>query len=273
MAVQAARGSDATVAGAPVFDGEVAAQKALASLCYGEGPRIGFLGDPGCGKTEAMKRFIALYLRSSSGIVIIVDDKEPAGSPFSGQIRRDVADLDAHPPDPAGPRVILLRGDPGRGVRGRVDRESVPALQWRLAQKRRPSLAVYDEINRACNGGQWVANPSEIAYSFTAGRSSGIGNFWGLQQTQAAPPEPFDCSTHIVVVRCVGNPVRLLKARGYCEGGADKIIPRLPGDELPKPRRGYFVLLERGRPWDGCVYRFARPVAAAPATGNASANL
>jgi hypothetical protein len=256
-----------TIAGAKVLDGEIAAQKALASIRHGEGPRIGFLGDPGCGKTEAMKHFIAMYLRSSNGIVIIVDDKEPAGSPFSGQIRRDVADLEARPPDPAGPRVILLRGEPGRGVYGRVDREAVPALQWRLAQKRRPSLAVYDELNRACNGGQWVANPSEIAYSFTAGRSSGIGNFWGLQQTQTVPPEPFDCSTHIIVVRCVGNPVRLLKARGYCEGGADKIIPQLPGDELPKPERGYFALLERGRPWDGCVYRFRKRAAQPAPTG------
>jgi hypothetical protein len=250
----------ATGTGSPkgaALDGKIAAQKALASVRYGEGPRIGFLGDPGCGKTEAMKWFVAIYLRMCNGVVVVVDDKEPAGSPFTGQVRRDIDDLEANPPDPNGSRIILLRGEPGRGVHGRVDREQVPGLQWRLAKRRRPSLAVYDELNRACNGGQWIANPSEIAYSFTAGRSSGIGNFWGLQQTQTVPPEPFDCSTHIVVVRCVGNPVRLLKARGYCEGGADKIIPRLLGDELPKPQRGYFALLERGRPWDGHVYRFA----------------
>lgn len=244
-----------------VLDGSIAADKALASVRYGEGPRIGFLGDPGCGKTEAMKQFIAAYLRMCSGIVIVVDDKEPAGTPFAGQLRRDIADLEAHPPDPNGPRVIVLRGSPGSGARGAVDREQVPGLQWKLAQRRRPSLAVYDELDRACNGGQFVQTPSEIGYSFSAGRSSGVGAFWGLQQTQNAPAKPFDCSTHIVVVRCVGNPVRLLKARGYCEGGADKVIPRLPGDELPKAQRGYFVLLERGRPWDGAVYRFGKRAA------------
>lgn len=264
----AAAQTTATVAGARVVDGEIAAQKALASVRYGEGPRIGFLGDPGCGKTEAMKRFIAAYLRTCNGIVLIVDDKSPTHTPFAqipgfkpSQMRRDVADLEARPADPAGERVIVLRGDPAAGVRGAVDRERVPAKQWQVAAKRRPSLAVYDELNRACNGGQWLVNPSEIAHSFTAGRSDGIGNFWGLQQTQSVPPQPFDNSTHIVVVRCVGNPVRLLKARGYCEGGADAIIPRLPGDRLPKPQRGYFVLLERGRPFDGCVYRFGAPAA------------
>jgi hypothetical protein len=31
----------------------------------------------------------------------------------------------------------------------------------------------------------------------------------------------------------------------------------LPGSELPPSERGYFVMLERGRPWDRRVYRFA----------------
>jgi len=36
----------------------------------------------------------------------------------------------------------------------------------------------------------------------------------------------------------MGNPVRLLKQRGYCEGGVDIVIPKLPGDELPPKQRG-----------------------------------
>jgi len=238
--------------GPAVHDGEIAAAKALTSVRHGEGPRVGFLGDPGCGKTEAMKRFIAAYLRMCAGVVIIVDDKE-ARPQFEGQYFRDVAELEAAAK--AGkldPRVrsLILRGQPGAGVRGAVDLETVPRLQWAIAKQGRPSLAVYDELKKACNGGQWLVNPSEIGYSFSTGRSSGVGQFWGLQQTLMVPADPFDNSTHIVVVRCVGNPVRLLKARGYCEGGVEYVIPRLPGDELPKPQRGYFVLLERGRPWD-----------------------
>lgn len=255
MAAQA----QGTIAGARVLDGEIASAKALTSVRFGEGPRVGFLGDPGCGKTEAMRRMIAAYLRACNGVVIVADDKDPARAQFAGQMRRDVADLQARPVDPAGPRVVVLRGDAGRGARGALDYETIPAVQWSLARARRPSLAVYDELNRACNGGQWIANPSEIAWSFSAGRASGVGNFWGLQQTQSVPPQPFDNTTHIIVVRCVGNPVRLLKMRGYCEGGADKIIPRLPGDELPPAQRGYFLLLERGRPWDGAVYRYGKP--------------
>ena len=66
---------------------------------------------------------------------------------------------------------------------------------------------------------------------------------------EAVPREVFNQSTHILVFRCAGNPVRLLKDRNYCVGGVEKIIPQLPGDELPPKQRGYFVLLERGRPW------------------------
>jgi hypothetical protein len=57
----------------------------------------------------------------------------------------------------------------------------------------------------------------------------------------------------------IGNPIRLLKARGYLEpsGTVENVIPSLPGDELPPEQRGYFVLLRRGRPWDQRIYRFA----------------
>jgi hypothetical protein len=54
----------------------------------------------------------------------------------------------------------------------------------------------------------------------------------------------------------VGNPLRLLKERGYLEGGVGDVIPSLPGDELPRNQRGYFVLLLRGRPWNQRIYRF-----------------
>lgn len=269
MAVRETGGGDETVAAprAPspraartgaiqAVDGEIALREALSSLRYGEGPRVGFLGDTRCGKTEAMRRFIAGYLRASDGVVVIADDKDPNRAQFVGQERRDRGDLDRRPVDPAGPRVVIFRGNP-MDVRGGLDPEEVAHLQWDLVQRKRRSVGVYDELDRACAGGQWKAGKdSLIAWTFGKGSGVGAGSFWGLQETEAAPREAFNQSTHIVCVRCVGNPVRLLKARGYCEGGADRVIPSLPGDELPPAHRGYFVLLKRGRPWDGLVYRF-----------------
>ncbi len=254
----------AEAARAKVTDGEVAAAEALTSVRHGEGPRVGFLGDPGCGKTEAMRRMIAAYLRASSGVVLVADDKSAWRQQFEGQTFKDPADLESRiQADPScldqRQRVIVFRGDPSRGARGGLDLESVARFQAKLAAKRRPSVCIYDEIDRATVNGMWQQNPSDIAWSFGKGREDGMGAFWGLQQTQSAPSEPFNNSTHMFVFRCVGNPVMLLKRRGYCEGGVDAVIPRLPGDELPKAQRGYFVLLRRGRPWDGLVYRFGAP--------------
>jgi hypothetical protein len=133
----------------------------------------------------------------------------------------------------------------------------VAALQWQLAQRARPSLCVYDELDRAANAGQWKAGAeSQIGWAFGKGRSVGAASLWGTQETQAVPREAFNQSSCLLVFRMMGNPVRLLKERGYCEGGVDAVIPRLPGDELPPAQRGYFVLLRRGRPWDRRVYRF-----------------
>lgn len=243
-----------------ITDGEIAAAEALTSIRWGEGPRVGFIGDTRCGKSEAMRRLIAAYLRSSAGVVFIADDKDPRKAQFEGQERRDRADVIARPVDPAGPRVIVLRGDP-MAVRGGLDPEDVAQLQWDLVHKRRPSIGVYDELDRAAAFGQWRAGKdSLIGWTFGKGSGVGAGALWGTQETEAVPREAFNQSTHILCVRCAGNPVRLLKARGYCEGGVDRVIPTLPGDELPPQQRGYFVLLRRGRPWDGRVYRFGRPV-------------
>lgn len=249
------------MAGAPkiqAVDGRLAAQQALTSIRYGEGPRVGVIGDTRCGKSEVMKWMIGLYLKSCRGIVLIADDKYPDRAQYAGHLRRDIADLESRPPE-GEPRVVVLRGDPSKGARGGLDLESIARKQWDMARHKRESVAVYDELDRACNGGQWLQQPSDIGWTFGKGGGGGIGAFWGLQETESAPREPFNCSTHIIVVRCVGNPVRLLKARGYCEGGADRVIPRLPGDELPPAQRGYFLLLARGRPWDGHVYRFPGP--------------
>lgn len=244
-----------------VIDGEVAAAEALSSLRWHEGPRVGFLGDTRCGKTEAMRRVIAAYLRASPGVVIIADDKDPRRAQFRGQERRDRDDLVARPVDPAGPRVLILRGDP-MNVRGGLDPEDVARLQWDLVRKSRPSIGVYDELDRGASFGQWKAGKDSLI-GWTFGKGSGVqaGALWGSQETEAVPREAFNQSTHIFCFRCAGNPVRLLKSRDYCVGGVDAIIPSLPGDELPPAQRGYFVLLRRGRPWDQKVYRFGKPAA------------
>jgi hypothetical protein len=189
-------------------------------------------------------------------MVLVIDDKEPKAQ-FPGQERKDHADLIARPADPKGPRAIVFRGDPF-AVDGGVDAEEIAALQWHLAQRHRPSLVVYDELDRAAVAGQWRAGAeSRIGWAFGKGRSVGAASLWGTQETEAVPREAFNQTPNILCFRMMGNPVRLLKQRGYCEGGADKAIPLLPGDELPKAQRGYFLLLQRGRPWDGRVYRFA----------------
>ncbi len=257
MATRGEGGPDAPVASATAAtDGEAAAAEALAPLRFGEAPRVGVLGDSGCGKTEASRRIVATYLRACPGVVLVCDDKPEQQYP--GVVRRGVDDLSKRPTAPAEGRVVVFKSDPMS--REAIDPETIAALQWRLAMRKQPSLVVYDELDRAAAFGQWKAGKeSQIGWAFGKGRSAGAASLWGTQETQQVPAEAFNQSSCLLVFRMMGNPVRLLKERGYCEGGAEKIIPRLPGDELPPKQRGYFVLLRRGRPWDGRIYRFGAP--------------
>lgn len=241
-------------------DGEVAALEAWEPLKYGEGPRIGVLGDTRCGKTELERRLIKSYLARAPGVVLVVDDKERLPQ-FEGQLRRDRAELEQKPLDPNGPRVVVFRGDRFDRESGEVDPEEIAAIQWQLAQKGVPSLVVYDELDKAANGGQWRAGDkkSTILWAFRRGGSSGAASLWGTQETQAVPAAAFNQSSVIFCFRMTGAPLRLLGERGYLNGaGVEALIPTLPGDELPPAQRGYFVMLKRGRPWDGRVYRFGK---------------
>jgi hypothetical protein len=249
-----------TLAGEPITPGELAATEALAPLRYrpAEGPRIGLLGDTRVGKTHAARRIVARYLELAGprATALIIDDK--LHQQFEGQTRKDVADLIAHPPDNDGEHSIVFRGEPFS--QKHVDAEEVAELQWSMVQKGRPSLVVYDELDRAAYGQQWKAGKeSKIAWAFGKGGGVGAASLWGTQETEAVPREAFNQSSHILAFRMIGNPIRLLKARGYLEpsGTVENVIPLLPGDELPPDQRGYFVLLRRGRPWDNRIYRFA----------------
>lgn len=237
-------------------DGRLAIEQALKPLESREGARIGVLGDSGCGKTQIMQHIVATYLkRKKDAIALVVDDKGKKAA-FKGQERRDVAELQSRPLDPKGPRIVVFRGDRFDRQTGEVDPETVAQLQWKLSQLPRPTIGVYDELDKACNHAQWRDNDSSVRWGFSKGRDVEMSMLWGTQETQAVPAEAFNQSSNIFAFRMMGAPLRLLKQRGYLEGGAEKVIEHLPGDELPREQRGYFVLLRRGRPWDGKVYRY-----------------
>jgi len=171
-------------------------------------------------------------------------------------MRRDRQDLRDRKPDKE-PRIIVFRGDRFARATGEVDPEEIAEIQWTLAQQGRPSMVAYDELDKAANMAMWKrGDASTVRWAFIKGRSSGAASLWGTQETQAVPREAFNQSSCIPCFRMVGNPLRLLKERGYLEGGVGDIIPKLPGDELPPNQRGYFVVLRRGRPWNGKVYRY-----------------
>lgn len=239
-----------------ITEGKLAADIVFSPL-PGEGPRVGILGDSGCGKTEAMRRLILEYLRRMPGApVFVIDDKE-ARAQFPGQERRDARDMVRRKPNKE-PRVVVFRGDRFARATGEVDPEEIAEIQWNMAQRGKPSLVVYDELDKAANMAMWKkGDASTVRWAFIKGRSSGAATIWGTQETQAVPREAFNQSSCIICFRLVGNPLRLLRERGYLEGGdVASVISTLPGDELPPHRRGYFVLLRRGRPWDQKVYRF-----------------
>jgi hypothetical protein len=246
-----------SVAPTAITPGEEAAAFALASLDYGEAPRIGVLGDSGTGKTFAVRKLIAIYLQRSPGLPLIIDTKKPDPQ-FAGQIRRNPDELEKLPVDEKGIRSVVFRGDQSTFERT-LDPEVVARYAWKMSRTRWPCVIVYDELKNAANNGQWKAGKeSAIAWAFTQGRDVGVASIWGTQETEFVPPEAFNQSSCLLVFRLAGNPIRLLKARNYLvgDGNLEKVIPTLKGEPLPPKERGTFVLLRRGQPWDGKIYKF-----------------
>ena len=239
-------------------DARVVAAEAWAPIKYGEGGRIGLLGDTRCGKTRAAKELIAEYMRRSPGPVFISDDKE-AQPQFEGQCFKDRAELETRGVDESKGRVVILRGHRFDLETGSVDPEEVADLQFGLAQGRPsiPSLGVYDELDRACEHGQMKRSKnSAIRWVFKQGGSAGCSAVWGTQETQDIPAAIFNQSTMILCFKMLGAPLRLLRERNYLLGGVDEVIPTLPGAEVSPDKRGTFVCLRRGAEWDGKLYRF-----------------
>lgn len=228
-------------------------------LDYGEAPQIGIGGDTGAGKTTLELYLIQLYLRLSPGLVVVIDDKDPAKTKFKGQMRRDIAHLRAEPLDPSGPRVLVVRGDLLRGVK--ANREEVARYCHSVAVRGRAVLLVNDEAfpKEIAKNRQWRKGVDFMPLGFTHGRSMGGGwaNIWGNQRTIEAPPEPLDESTTILQFKTVGDPVRLLKEKQFLRGDPSlpDVIASLHAMESPPHMRGDFVRLVRGVPWDGRVYR------------------
>lgn len=199
-----------------------------------------------------MNAVVAAYLRASPGAVLVVDDKELRPR-FPGQERIDVNDLAARPPE-KDPRVVVFRGNLRQAIE--VDPETVAALAWRMAARGCAVLVVYDELDKATICGQWRRGVSRIPKSFGQGRAVGIASLWGTQSPQAVPLIAFEQSSCILCFRLAGQGLAKLQERDYLQGGVAQVIEKLPGDEVPPAQRGDFVLLRRGRPWDGVIYRF-----------------
>lgn len=260
MATRAASSQETSLpSGAPrgLSPGHEAALELLAPLNYDEAPQIGVLGDTGTGKTTTIGELVELYLRMSPGWVLVVDDKELRPR-YHGQLRRDVEDLVANPIDPQGRRVVVFRGSPSEGID--ADPEEVAELAWKRVARSRKSLLVHDELvagrEQFIKNRQWRKGVEFMPKSFTKGRAVGVSDIWGAQSPQEVPIDPFEQSNGIICHKLAGLGLERLRERNYLLGGADVVIPRLHGMEVSPEQRGDFVVLRRGQPFNGKVYKF-----------------
>jgi hypothetical protein len=237
----------------PFAPGSLVSGDRAVALCWGcletrEGGRVGLLGDPGCGKTTAAKRLARAYLERSRGLVVVADSKGEAGWP--GEYRRDPKHLVDWPN--VGRELVFSPdafGEP-------LSLEAVARFQWALAARRCASLCVYDEIGDGADDGEWEEGATALPRVFTHGRRVGISAIWGAQFAQMVPRAAYECSSYLLVFRQAGNALGVLRRRGYTDEAVEAVIRALPGDDVPPKDRGHFVVLRRGRPWDGLVYRF-----------------
>lgn len=237
-----------------VHPGQAAAEIALAPLAFGEAARIGLVGDPGGGKSVAARYLVEEYTRRSVGWVVVVDDKDPARAQYDGQLRVDVADciggLDAEP------RIVVLRGQTKFGRD--VEPDEAARWCWSLKNRRLPSMLVLDEAKHKMlvTYGNWKSGIEWVPRTLEKGRSVGISIMWGAQFPQQICIDFFETTDVLFVFKLSGSGLSKLVERGYCSNGVELVIPTLKGYPLPLEERGEFVVLQRGAPWDGKIYRF-----------------
>lgn len=203
-----------------------------------------------------MRYLVAEYTRRSLGWVLIVDDKDPGRPQFDGQLFVDVVDVASRGLLPE-PRVIVFRGDTKFGRDCEPD--EIARFAWSMKTKGLQTLVVYDELKHRMlvNYGVWVSGVEWVPRTFEKGRGVGIGSLWGAQFPQQVPPDPFETTPVILCFKLAGQGLAKLKERGYLSGNVEEVIRGLKGDGSPPDERGEFVMLWRGREWDGEVYRFA----------------
>lgn len=207
-----------------------------------------------------MKYLIGEVQRRSVGWIIIIDDKDPARAQYEGQLFADVVDVHTRGLEPE-PRIIVLRGDTKMGRD--VEPEDAARFAWQLHVKGLPSMLVYDELKHRnlVNYGTWLSGVEWVPRIFEKGRSIGIGSIWGCQYPQQIPTDPWETTDCVFCFKLAGQGLGKLDERGYLGRGEPRerlleLIPTLGGYPLPLERRGEFVVLQRGAPWDGKVYRF-----------------
>jgi hypothetical protein len=236
--------------------GVEACAAALETLDFGEAPRIGLLGDTGGGKTRAAQEIALAYLRRAPGLVVVVDAKgerrfdDLAVSP-PPEVRLSPADYAARPVA-QGCRVVIFRS----GLMGEVSPEEIAHFTAALAERRWGSLTINDELDQAAKGGQWRRGSVFLPRSFIRGRTAGLAQVWGTTSPHNVPLEAFDQSSEIWCFKMAGLGLRLLADREYLNGIEPRAIEQLAGYPLPPEERGQFVRLQRGRPWNGLVYKF-----------------
>lgn len=232
------------------------------ALAQGEGVRVGFIGNTGCGKTFGMAWAVRHIVDEGFvNVVLVVDDKNH-DPPWTGARRVNPTTAAANPPaDDEEPNQVVYRGvamDPA----GSVSVDDVARQAWEIAaMKDHPKVAlVVDELRRAVSpaGREWRA--PTVARAITEGRAAGVSVLWGTQSPQRIPVEAFDNS--LLCIFALG-----MRGRAYLEDtkmisdGVSIVVAGLA------PRQ--FIVVDDAGDWNGRIYEvplYRRPPKPRPVT-------
>lgn len=166
-------------------------------------------------------------------------------------VRVSPADL-AGRPGPPGTRVVVARAP----LTEDLDPEAWARFVVGLAETRWGSLTIHDELAQASAGASWRRGSVFLPRTFVRGRSQGLAVLWCTTSPQDVPTVAFETSDSILQFKTSGMAIDLLDRRNYLRGIDPEVIEGLAGYPLPPAERGEFVLLRRGQPWNGRIYKF-----------------